>query len=641
MNIYKYIKLFNKFIEIKRKNNIEYITVFINEYYNINTDMPTEFYKLILDRINKEDIFKIFNIVIKRNIYLLISYLKYDNEDILELDKVITAKQYYSIPKKNINKLIKLIKIIINNDKIIQDIDDKNKDKEKQITEFSENNEKRTNTSNNSLDLLLKEKDIWLLRRRPSYTDLEYRDIAYKIYISIGLDNGIDLLNYKYGYIDYDKIYFMFSKLDVSRDINEIGIKIFREFLFNNKKEYNNVLRMMLDGRFIDLFLNIDYFYNNIDYFIDRLGIKMSKIKVKKLLDDRYLSYDVMVPDISRELLDDMEESYYNKYQYLDTKKEDIYKKNYQVYNEYLRNKYKSSIPMIDIYELDGYMCEVLSLSDPRNLVLGYRAGNCFRINGEAATLFYSFLKSEHMRLISISTVEYKDFAMMLVMRNGNVLIGQGIEVSKRIPNNLKGKKLYDICRDLLKNMMEYMNLKGDHIVATIIGRTNENVDRYNNQILPFLINPILDDRNNYYNGIDNYQCLLDLYGDKNINDIRLYIPSIRYYDKRNTILRRGINIEYDSFIYREIEKRLISFRYLRMKDRNIDFEYYQRLLSHREIYTCCNKDFYIILFDDGCIDSYIFTDNEIATQEYKRELENIKDNIVRDKKYCRIKWNR
>ena len=36
---------------------------------------------------------------------------------------------------------------------------------------------------------------------------------------------------------------------------------------------------------------------------------------------------------------------------------------------------------LIDKFEENGLICEVLALNDPRNLVLGYRAGNCFRIN--------------------------------------------------------------------------------------------------------------------------------------------------------------------------------------------------------------------------------------------------------------------
>lgn len=383
----------------------------------------------------------------------------------------------------------------------------------------------------------------------------------------------------------------------------------------------------MLNGTFKELFLNFDYFYNNFSYFVDKLGIKMSKSKVRNLLEERYLTKNISSPEITSDILDDMLSSYYNKYDYLATPEEEIYKKNFEAYNDYLKNKYKSSIPMIENIIKDDFTCEILSLSDPRNLVLGYRAGNCFRINGDAAILFHNFLQSEHMRLLSVSTLECKDFAMMLIMRNGNILIGQGIEVSKRVPSNLKGKKLYNICREVLKEMMIYMNSMGDEIVATIIGSRNSNVSEYNNQILPFLIKPILPNSNNYYNGIYNYQCLLDIYPGKNLQDIKLYTPAIQYFDKREPILRRTRNENTDNDTYKEIEKRLISLRFTRFQHEH-NYNFYQKLLNYQEIYTCCNKDWYIILFDDNEIDSFILNNDERAIAEFNYELENIQQAI-------------
>ena len=110
---------------------------------------------------------------------------------------------------------------------------------------------------------------------------------------------------------------------------------------------------------------------------------------------------------------------------------------------------------------------ELLSLSNPRNLTHGYRAGNCFRINGDASILFSQFLDSDHMRILSFSTQEHKDYAMVLLMRNGNTLIAQGIETSKWVPSELTGKKLYDVTKESLKQIMDYMNNNGDEIVVS------------------------------------------------------------------------------------------------------------------------------------------------------------------------------
>ena len=363
----------------------------------------------------------------------------------------------------------------------------------------------------------------------------------------------------------------------------------------------------------------------------------MSKNKVKSLLEERFLSKNVTIPEITGDILEDMLSSYYCKYDVLDTSEEEIHNKNFDIYNEFLRRKYKSSIPMIGFKNIDQYLCEIVSLSDPRNLVLGYRSGNCFRINGDASVLFRNFLKSEHMRLISVSTLENKDFAMMLVMRNGNVLIGQGIEISKWVPLSIRGKKLYDTCRLVLREMMEYMNSLGDEIVATIIGSSNSNVSEYNNQVLPFLINPILENDSNYYNGIYNYQCLLDISEGKSLSDIKLYVPSVRYLDKRELVLER-YNSVYSGIDnnYREIEKRLIALRYLRSKKEG-NFEFYLRLSNFKEIYTCCNRDWYLTLFDDGTIDGFVVDDDERAREEYERALKNIYTNKLGNMKKKRL----
>lgn len=598
LNLINTMKLFNIFMKIREKDRYRCVKLFINEYYNILEDMPDDFYELILDKIYGDKYLEIFDKFIDRDKYMLVSYLKYDNEDTDGLNEVITINQYYSVSKRYVNKIIDLIK----------NLDGK---------------------GNNNLDLMLEKEAIWLLRRRPTYSELEYRNIAYKIILSIGLDNGIELLSNKYGDINYEKVFFMFNNLDVRIGISNQDIDIFNIFLFSNKKDYNNVVRMMLNGDFIELFLNFDYFYNNFSYFVRKIGSRLNKNKVRLLLNDRYLTGNVSSPEMTGDILDDMLSSYYCKYDVLDTPKEIVYDKNYYIYDKYLRNKYKSSIPMIDNINKDGYLCEVISFCDPRNLVLGYRSGNCFRINGDARILFNNFLKSDHMRLVSISTNEYKDFAMMLVYRNGNILIGQGIEVSKRVSNDVKGKKLYDICRMVLKEMMDYMNMNGDCIVATIIGSSNENVSNYNKQILPFLVSPILDNSCNYYNGIYNYQCLLDIKEGCSLYDIKLYIPEFRYYDKRDKILYR-MKGDYNN--YMEIEKRLIAQRFWRMKQEG-SFDFYQRMYNHNEIYTCCNKDWYITLYDDMEIDSFIIDGNEIARCEYDNEMDKIMK-MIKDCKF-------
>lgn len=592
------LKVFSYLLKIKKLENIEYLKVFIEIYFTLEKELPQDFYELLLKKITKNNYLDIFNILIERNIYSLISYLKYNQENTYYLKEIITPCEYYQVPKKLINKIIELLK--------------------------------QLNLKNNNPGLvnLVKDKTPWALKRNPTYQEFEYIIIAYKMYLSIGFNNTLELLTNKYGNVDYEIIFYLFNKLD-TLEFDSNNKQIFIDFLFNNKKDISNTMKQVLNGELKELFLNFDYFYNNFNYFISKLGTKIPKNKLKKLLEERYVSKSLESPDLTADILEDMLFSYYHKYDYFDTSEEEIYKRNFDVYNEFLRKKYTSSIPMIDSIDKEPYICEIISLSDPRNLVLGYRAGNCFRINGEASILFKNFLKSPDMRLVSISTREYKDFAMMLIFRNGNVLIGQGIEVSKFAPDNIKGEKLYNVCREVLKELMEYMNFQGDSIVATIIGASNANVSSYNNQILPFLINPILENKNNFYNGIYNYQCLLDIYEGKSLSDIKLYKPDVKYLDKRDKILRRNhLDLNFSDSEFFEFEKRIVSLNYLRSQIEG-NFKFFLNSYGHSEVYESCNKDWYIKVFDDLEIDSFLIEDDERARIEYENELTYIKEFII------------
>ncbi len=570
------------------KVTLEELQKDIEEYYQ--EELPNEFYEMLKEKLSTPIKNKVLIIILKGNIYELISFLKHNNEQIDNIEEFITPAKYFEISKRNINQIVELLK--------------------------------KLPVEENQLLKNIKEEPLWLLKRTSTKTEHEYIEIAYKMYQTIGFENTIELLNQKYGPITYEQIHFMFSQLNTKKGLNKTEQAIFINFLFGNKKDSNNTIRQILDGRFDELFLNFDYFYNNFTNFINCLGTKLPKLKVKDLMKDRFLSHDISTPEITSDILDDMLSSYYCKYETLDTPKDVVYSKNYAVYNEYLKDKYQSSIPRIQIQN-DEITAEVLKLNDPRNLVLGYRAGNCFRINGDASILFSNFLKSEHMRLLSLSTLECKDFAMMLIMRNGNVLIGQGIEVSKRAPSNISDKKIYDTCREAMKQIMDYENSKGDEIVATIIGSSNSNVSKHNNQVLPFLISPIFETTIPFYNGIYNYQCLLDIENNSTLHDIKLYIPEVRYYDEREKIFERDYKaLNYDEYL--EMEKLLRALRFARLKEHNNPNLYFT-LTDKTPLYTCCNREWYITLFEDGTIDSYIFSKKDPRVQEeYNQEMSKV-----------------
>jgi hypothetical protein len=476
---------------------------------------------------------------------------------------------------------------------------------------------------------IIAKKPQWLLKRAFKATEEEYTNIAIKMYVSIGFDNALDLLNGKYGKVDYEIVFYLFNNLNIEKKGN---FKVFTTFLFNNKKDVINNMRLILNGNYVDLFLNFDYFYNMLDLFIEKLGIKLNKNKVSLLLKERYIAPTLENPEVSGDILEDMVSSYQNKYDINDSET-DIIDKNLQAYNLKLKSKTQSSIIKTDIPNNGKYIFELLPLNDVRNLVMGYRAGNCFRLHGDAFILFDNFLTNPHMRILSISTEGFKDFGMVLLMRNGNVIIAQGIEISKRVPSELTGKELYDAVKNAINYIIEQMNENNDEIIASVIGLTNNNTILYNHDILPFLINPLIENGHNFYNGICNYQALLSLETGKTLGDIKLFTPECKYYEHDNVVYKRNretlINNPEE---YHHIEKIIISLRYARFKEKTREEMslYYSELLKKDEDYVICTNEWYIIVFKDGSIDSFINSNNPLVIKDYLMRLESKKLNKKR-----------
>lgn len=579
---HKLRKTYNLLLKVS-SDDIETAKIFINSFYG-TIELPDNFYMIFIYGVQSKDYEQIFNILQTRNIYDLIRFLKCD-EPLENIEELINPYDYFNLSSKQIIYIAD------------------------QIKQLGINNEIKLKKS-------ISNNPHWMLRRPSIQNGKEYTKIAIKMYTTIGFDNSIDLLKGKYGVVDYEIIHYLFNNLNTEdKNYNEI----FNEFLFDNN------VRLMLEGELQELFINFDYFYNSLEHFIEKLGNKLDIDKVQLLLKERYLAPKVEHPEISGDVLADMLSSYYHKYGILEEDKW-VLDENMRLY-EQLKTKTKSSIMSIEPLKIGDYTIEMVPLSDVRNLVMGYRASNCFRINGASFVLFNNFVTDPNMRLLSISTEREKDFGMVLLMRNGNVLIGQGITTNKHTSDSILGEKLYSAVRMAMKNIMDSMNKEDDEIVATIIGLTNSNTTPYNNDILPFLINPAVEIPSFTYNGICNYQGLLDIKEGKKLSDIELFIPTKFYPEKKEQVYNRYYDMPHDSAEYREIEKILISLRFARFRTGNKDEinNFYFNLSSKREVYTVCTSNWFITVYQDGTIDSFINSNNPIVVGKYNTELEKAK----------------
>lgn len=547
--------------------------------------MNDTFYQLVLDRINKSDL-KFINVLRTCDIYKIINYLKEIDTYIDDMNPV----DYFNIPTRYIKKIV---------------------EKLDQLEEV------------NTLNYSLKDEPIILLARTGDRTIEEVYTIACKLYLTIGLDNTLELLNGYYGDVSYQTIFHMFNEIDISDDdLNSI----FVNFLFSNKKDDNNVMRKILGGKANGLFLNFSYFRDNLAKYISILGESMALSKVLLLLKDRFITSDPFHPNITRDISSDMVSSYKNKYEYSMDSDADIKSANINFYKENIMGNYISSIP--DYMATDGELyCETLSRNDPKLLVIGYRTNNCFRMNGDAFILFKKAIKSKHMRVLVISTKFKKDIAMVLLGRNGNVLIGQGIEISVSFRDKEYRERIYNIIKKFMKELMDEMNKNDDEIVATVIGNSNANVMEFNSSVLPFIITSIIDNslNDNYYNGFNHYQYLLDLYDNKTLRDIKLYTPSKEYYGARKSV-------SYFKGKYLNIEAERIIFSI--SCQANTQIRRINSLSKHDMVEIYYNDDWYVIVLDNGEIESACLDYDERARYEYNACLDNLKIKLDVKKRY-------
>ena len=278
----------------------------------------------------------------------------------------------------------------------------------------------------NDLDKLYQNEDIYKLSRQTHFLESECTYLAYKLYLSVGLDHSIELLQNKFGEVSFATLYFLFYSIDVKK-IDKLNNDLMK-FLFGCEKE-NSAMFSILHGKSKELYLNFSYFYENFSCYYKILRGNLSKKRIEELLEDRFLSTNPIYPNIRRDIVNDILSSFSKKYDcgYSDKEIKDIC---FHYFQENMFSLILSSIPQVHVEAYD-LRADVLAKNDPKILVMGYLANNCFRINGDASILFSKTVKSKDFRVVSISSYKDNDIAMMLVARNGNVLIAQGIEISK------------------------------------------------------------------------------------------------------------------------------------------------------------------------------------------------------------------
>ncbi len=581
-------------INLNEKEKIDYIKETIRIKFDLKEELPEEFYQYQLNKINNKD-YRIFRY---NTINELIDEYKQDSLYVKGLEHFISYNQYIKISFKYIRQIRALLK------------------------------EKLDKCRENQLDDLYKEELQYKLSRQTQFLEDECTILAYLMYISIGLNNSINLLKDKYGEISFKTVgYFFYSMFLKNVEINNklpIINEAYLHFIFGDNPN-NSLMQEILSGKYRQIYLNFAFLYHNFSRYQQTFKGKLTKKRIEELLSERYLKDNPFYPEFSSDVVGDIVISNKN----LDCSAKDVKKEYYAYYDENMAKQYKSSISQMH-FKYDEYYLDILAKSDPLNLVMGYRTNNCFRLNGEASILFMKALKSKHYRIISISTTQEENVAMVLLARNGNCLIIQGIEISKSHQNYESQKEIYEVLKKTMKDLMDYMNASSDEINAVVIGCSNKFVSEFNQNLLPFRVPPIKDNEfQYYYDGFHFPQCLLHLRDNESINSIQLYEPLKEYLDDRQEILYWANEYPYDSLTKSFINQRLFAIsckcntqqkRIAKCMNKEI-----------KEIY--CNVDWYLIVFIDGDTEGTYLEYDYRAKEEYDLYLSKVNGEYLRLKK--------
>ena len=577
-----------KLATLADNEKINYIALLLKHYYQFDDKLHDDFYYYVLKEIYQGN-GEVFD---KENIFQVIDKYKGLSLNANELDFIITPNQYLEIPTKNIHKIIKLLV------------------------------DKMYTCPKNKLDNLYQNEDLYKLSRQANFLESECISLAYKLYLSMGFTNSLELLQNKYGEVSFATLYFLIYPIDVTKI--SVPNEELTTFLFGGEKE-NSAMASILNGSSKELYLNFSYFYQNFFYYYKELQGNVSRKRVEALLKDRFLTFDPVYPNIKRDVVDDMIKSFHNKYIYNDYSDKQIENLNYAFYEENISHQISSSIPQIQVYNGD-YKASILAKNDPKVLVMGYRANNCFRLNGDASVLFKKVIASKHCRVVSVSRAKDNDIAMAIIIRNGNVIVAQGIEISQSYQNIVDRKEIYLTIEKFMKQLMNEMNEKGDVIVATMIGCSNSNVSDFNSKFLSFRVTPILneDQFSTYYDGFHFPQCLISVKENTSLGDIKLFTPTFEYLDQRDEVLCLKPN-DY-SYVRNLVNQRLMAISYF--ADTQMRRIRRQSMYEVKEIY--CNVDWYLIVFENGEIEGTYLDKDPRAKEEYEFSLSRVKNSKLK-----------
>ncbi len=493
------------------------------------------------------------------------------------------------------------------------------------IEQYQKTNIKKINKLTRLLDLMVDSEECNLPKINTTI-------LACKVYYIFGYENSIELLNRKFGSINVE----ILSKLLDRCDIKDVGFQKtkgkyepeinpnFIRFLIGDKKDNNTTIKRMLRGE-LDLLVNeFPNLYNNFEKFQQAIGKKIHLNKLIPLLEENPF---VLLPNeykMTKDIIDNIIKSYsYNdvfgdENNVISMNSKECVIEACKFYHNFLEKRIVSTIPRVYGVTADNYKYEALKLDDPFIMTLGYQTGCCFRLNGMSKEFLKYCSESLYARVIVIRNENNEICAMIPVIRNGNVIAGNSIE------RNSKGQdlKIYNALKIAFNSIISIsIQYEENPLIAGCVTNLHSNVETYSNNPINQKIFPIRD--NSFYTNYESQAYVVSILPGKSESDFELYTPTVMYFDERPSILDYHLAVD-DISIKNEVEKRIKSINYqLNMPEEQFWFSRY----------IICSEDWYLKVGYAGVIGKYLEKDPR-AIEEFNAIKNHLESNLQGKKLY-------
>ncbi len=427
--------------------------------------------------------------------------------------------------------------------------------------------------------------------------DSDYNDIKLdwfeqktlvNMYLTVGMQNTMDLIAGEYGTINYSQLENMFDEIDITNvsiptlnatpQFDEKRRKLL-SFLFANGKNDNTAnIKKIISEEIKPEDIPFSRLINEWDIIYDSLGGVISVENIKKQMNN-------LVPKLApdREHLKPV-------LKFAGLSKE-VMKKVFEL-DDKMKKRTHSSIPKIK-GNSKNFEYEILDLTDPNQMNVGYITNCCFTINGASESALEHSVTNKDGRIFVLKK-DGEILAQSWVWRNGSTICFDNVEI---VGTSRKYLDDFQECyQKAARQFIDATSLESKPVNLVTVGDKYSKVklkgDKLNTPKLPLPAQKRI-----YSDAIDN-QTILATAKDFTIDKIQEYDAEAVYEDPRKPI--KVIKPELDEEKNKSINELVNNIDYTNTENK---VEYKNVDVLNKYNLIACNNDWYIGIGKDGQID--------------------------------------